>query len=373
MAEESFSADDLAVLGGNEGDGGADKTAEKVAEADKGGKAESETPADKGAKVEGEKPAEKVEAEKPADKAEKKPDAKVEEKIDKALEKLAWPEDGFPDDWRERTLKSLGLEGDALKRAQEVAKRAASPAELLRSVMTGTTKITELTAELKGKVTIPGDKAKPEEIDAFRKAWGVPEAADKYDLKDLGEMSEVDKEIWGEVLPGFHKGNFSQTQLGQVAAALKTAETIAAKRMEERATKIDGDTRDMLLLEYGSSRAVKANEELANRYLGDLLGKHMEKEDRTDFLNRKLEDGTRIGSHPGFVKAIIEAARQWAPEGLPEIGEGGQQVDVDKRINDIVKLSHSQKPDEKKEYQRLQPELQRLIAAKNRRDAGGRK
>lgn len=294
---------------------------------------------------------------------EQPPEAKEEPKAP------SWPEDGFPEDWRERTVKAMGLEGDALKRAQEVAKRAGSPAELLRSVMAGTAKITDLTAELKQSVKIPGDKAKPEEIAAFQKAWGVPEAADKYDLSELGEMSPVDKEVWGEVLPSLHKANFSQAQITEAAKAMKAAEAIAAKRSQEVAEKAAQDTRDALLIEYGSSKAVEANIELANRYLGDLLGKHMDQEARNGFLKLQLADGRSIGAHPGFVKAIIAAAREWSPDGLPDTGDSGQQVDVDARIREITAKAHSNNINDRREYERLQGELDKLIAVQTRRNA----
>jgi len=38
--------------------------------------------------------------------------------------------------------------------------------------------------------------------------------------------------------------------------------------------------------------------------------------ERTAFLNLCLEDGTRIGSHAPFVKAMVEAARAWASDSL---------------------------------------------------------
>lgn len=316
----------------------------------------------------------------PAAATEKQPDAtkaadtsKPAITAEQAAAKIAWPEDGFPDDWRERTLKSLSLEGDALKRAQEAAKRAASPAELLRSVLTGTQKISELTADIKDRVKIPGEKAKPEDVEAFRKAWGVPEAHDKYDLAALGEMTEVDKEIWNDALPVLHKANLSQAQINATAQVLKTAETVVAKRMEDRAKAVDIATQESLLLEYGSSKERDANIELANRYLGEVLGKHMDQAARTDLMNMKMADGTRLGSHIGFAKGIIEAARAWAPDALPEMGESGAGFDPQQKINEIIKLSHSQKPADKKEYQRLQPELQRLVASVNRRNAAGKK
>ena len=54
-----------------------------------------------------------------------------------------------------------------------------------------------------------------------------------------------------------------------------------------------------------------------NRYLGEILGKHMpEAAERTAFLNLCLEDGTRIGSHVPFVKAMVEAARAWGSDSL---------------------------------------------------------
>lgn len=332
-----------------------------------------------------EKPAEAAEApakEKPASEAKKgdekpveaKPEAKAkgEKADDKDADKLIWPEDGFPENWRERIIKAMGLEGDAEKKAKEVAKRSASPAELLRRVLASDSKIGELSQAAKERVLLPNAKgAKEDDIKAFDKAWGVPETPDKYDLTPLGEMSELDKELWDTVLPTFHKGKFSQAQVAEVATALKAAEGIAQKRMEDRAKAIDAEMEENLRVEY-PGREYKANVELANRYLETLLGKHMgDKEERTSFLNMKLADGTRIGSYTPFVKAIIEAARDWSPEGLPEIGEGGQEIDPQARIKAITKLSHSQAPADKREYERLQPELHRLIAAQNRRNANG--
>lgn len=365
------SAEDLAILG-NDADTG-DKADAPAGAGDKGGdkpaadgaapSGDAAAPAAKDAGDKGEKKAvgAKAASAKPAGGDGDAPKAGEDE--------VLWPQDGFPEDWRDRMLKSMGLEGDALKKAQEFAKRTASPAELLRRVMASDAKISEKDAEIKGRVKIPGEKASEEEVKAFQKAWGIPEAHDKYDLTAAGEMSEIDREIWDEVLPKFHKGHFSQGQLDLAAEAVKIAGDIGTRRMEEYAKAVDNETNEKLLLEYGSSKAVKANVELANRWLGETLGKHMDADARREFLNLKLEDGTRIGSHLSFVKAAIEAGRQWAPEGLPEIGEGGKEVDIDARIREIMKISHSSKPADKKEYQRLQPELERLIAVQNRRNA----
>lgn len=302
-----------------------------------------------------------------AAKTETAPEAKEESA------KPSWPEDGFPDDWRERTIKTLGLEGDALKRAQERAKRASSPAELLRTVLAGDAKIADMAAELKSAVKIPGDKAKPEEIEAFQKAWGVPEAPDKYDLKALGELSPVDREIWDEVLPEFHKRHYSQEQLNAAAQALAKANEIAAKRMQERAEQVAAKTRDDLLVEYGSTKELNANMELANRYLGAILGKHMDGEARNAFLRMQLADGTSIGAHPGFVRAIVDAARQWAGDSIPDIGENGAGFDIDARVREITAKSQSTNPAEKAEYVRLQPELERLVAAQLRRNQNSKR
>ena len=265
----------------------------------------------------------------------------------------------------------LGLTGDAEKKAMDRAKRAGSPAELLRSVVAGDAKIGELSAELKSAVKIPGENAKPEDIAAFQKAWGVPEAPDKYDLKELGDLSEADKEIWDEVLPKLHKANYSQTQLAEAAQALKTAETIAARRMQEKANAAKAATDDALIIEYGSRKAVEANVELANRWLADVFGKHMDGEARTAFLNMQLADGTSIGAHPGFVRAAIAAARETMPDALPDIGDGGQAIDVNGRIKQITALAHSKKDADVAEYARLQPELHKLIAIQNRRNGSG--
>jgi hypothetical protein len=53
-----------------------------------------------------------------------------------------------------------------------------------------------------------------------------------------------------------------------------------------------------------------------NRYLGDPWKAHARSGRAHRVLNLCLEDGTRIGSHVPFVKAMVEAARAWASDSL---------------------------------------------------------
>jgi hypothetical protein len=367
----TFSADDLSQISAPvEG-------AEDVPEGDKGGskpadgdKSTGEEPAGDGKPAEGEakdgagdKPAEGKDA---ADKA--AADKAAAEKA--AAEVASWPEKGFPDNWRERIVASLNLTGDDLKKAQETAKRASGPGDLLRSVMHAAGKIQEATDEVKGRPKIPtGKDDKPEDVAAFDKAWGVPEAPDKYTLpdrpKDLGERTEEDIAVLKPALEQFHKGHFSQTQVNELVRAMDEAELTLSRARAAAAQEFDKSSENELRDEWGTRKDYDANLETANRVLQLALGKYMpEQEERTGFLSLTLDNGRKLGSYPGFVKFLVDIGRNGFA-GVMDDGafvEGAQSgaKDPEERMREITRLAHTGKPADEAEYKRLQPELMRL-------------
>lgn len=283
------------------------------------------------------------------------------------------PSDYLPDDWRAKEVARLGLTGDAFKKAEEIAKRASTPAELLRRVMSADSKITEVSEALKTRVKLPtGKKDDPKDIEAFNKAWGVPDAADKYAMVDppeeLGERSDLDKELLGEALKDFHGAHYNQKQVDAALKAFDRAQTVVARQMQENAVKADDAAEEELRSSF--LKDYKPTVELTNRYLSEILGPYMpDAAERKSFLDMRLQDGTRIGNHVPFVKAMAALARDAYDDGTMVGGETTDGVDIDKRINDITSKAHSDKPEDKREYERLQPELLKLIAAQNKRNA----
>jgi hypothetical protein len=371
----TFSADDLAELAGEAGAGaGADGAA---AEAE--GKVAATGADGKGAEGTGEEPADGKaggdgKTAEGAEEAGKDGKAAGKDKVEDGKAKKA--DDYLPADWREKEVARLGLTGDALKKAQEIAKRASTPAELLRSVIAGADKVREATEAAKGRIKIPtGKDDKPEDVAAFRKAMGVPEKAEQYSVpnppEELGERSDLDKELIGEALQDFHKVDLNQKQVTAVINTFDRVQQIIKRQVQERAAKADDDADEALRTQH--LRDYKPNLELAERFLESEFAQfYPEKADRVALLNMRLEDGTRLGNYPPLVNFFIHAAKNGtsavADDGAPPRGADGDLVDIDKRIAEITALAHSSKPADETKYKSLQGELERLVTAKVRRD-----
>lgn len=101
-----------------------------------------------------------------------------------------------------------------------------------------------------GRVKVPGDGAKPEELAAFRTAIGVPEGADGYEVT-APEGRELDDAVLGPLREsalkhGVPKGAFSglvsdfvQLQLDQANAEAKRQDELAQGWMKEQGGKAD--------------------------------------------------------------------------------------------------------------------------------------
>lgn len=288
---------------------------------------------------------------------------------EKAADEMAsWPKDGFPPDWQARLVATMGLTGDAAKKAEERAKRASSPAELLRSVMAADSKINDVTNQLKDRIKVPtGKDDKPEEVAAFRKALGIPETVDGYKLAEADKMSEVDKGLWAGALKEFHGANLSQAQVDAVQKVYAQVQEQSMSLLAERAKVAAEKAEETLRAEYGTQ--YKANLEIGNRFLAEMLTPITGSREATKaVLDMRFDDGSALGEHPAFVKLFVNLGKQLlADDGAVLVGDAATAGDITQRINEITKLAHSSSDADKREYERLQPELLKLIEAENRR------
>lgn len=115
----------------------------------------------------------------------------------------------YPDDWREQMAK-----GDDKK--LERLKRFTSPEALAESYI-------EIEKKLRaGQIQKPlGKDSTPEEIAEYRKAYGIPESPDKYDL-ELGDGYVIGEDIKPQVDSFLEKMHGVNAQPEVVKQALKT-------------------------------------------------------------------------------------------------------------------------------------------------------
>lgn len=167
----------------------------------------------------------------------------------------------WPTDWRNKLAGPDDKDGKVLKQLE----RFASPGDLLRSYNELQTKINS------GQLKAPlGKDATPEQIAAYRKENGVPEAAEKYDLtlKDGMVVGEQDKPIVDSLLGVMHKHNLSQDAVSDILGAYYQQEkaflTGAEKEIGDNKIKTD----DVLHKEWGEEYRSEVNriENLLNTF-----------------------------------------------------------------------------------------------------------
>lgn len=280
------------------------------------------------------------------------------------------PANAWGENWRDEAIKTL-----ALKDEKEVAKakdwlgKRSSPSEVIRAGLEADRRISEITRD---RVKIPtGKDDDPKDVAAFRKALGVPEKPEDYRFdelvpKEYGNLSDMDAELRDEFLKGALDANMTKKQvehsvkmywaINQRIEAQKEAQRIQRQQqnMDEIRTKAGPDYRN--------------NVELTNRmFQNDLKELGFGEENSKSLMNLQLADGSHLGDHPVFVQWAFKVARERADDGALVMGESYDGSDLDKKISDMIELQHT----DKKEYQRVQPELMRLIAAQNRRKSRG--
>lgn len=270
--------------------------------------------------------------------------------------------DWFGPDWRDRITQ--GLPEDQRGKAADYLKVRNSPYDILRSGMAADSKIQEL---MQTRIKVPTGKGDdPKDVAAFRKAIGVPEKVDDYKFdppKDYGEFTPFDEELKDEFLKGAHEKNLNQQQIDYLK---DTYWAIEKRKVAAQATQIaraQQSAVDELHNEFG--REYRPTVELINRMFETELPEAglSDPDERRAFLSQRFSNGMALGEYPPFVKMMAKIARERADDGAFVVGEGGDGVDIDSKIDKIMAKMHT----EPKEYERMQPELKRLIAAQERR------
>lgn len=215
------------------------------------------------------------------------------------------------DDWRvklangdEKELKRLSRfasEADVYKAYRELEKKRDS-------------------GELVQKRPFPKD-GKPEEIAAWRKENGVPEAPDGYDLKfDNGlVIGEEDKPLIDKFIQSMHGENASPSQ---VKAAISSYYSLVAEQQAARAeadAAFKDSALDELREEWGGD--FKKNVNIVSNFLSNAPDGVREM-----FESGRTADGQVIGNHPQVLRWIAQLAYEANPVASVMPNAGGNQI-----------------------------------------------
>lgn len=165
-----------------------------------------------------------------------------------------------------------------------------------------------------GSVRIPGADAKPEEVAAFHKALGVPEAPDKYEVTFVAPDGQtVDQSQLQGFLGKAHAAGMTPKQVQTVLDFYKesfgnAAEAISAKR---------GETMEALEKEWGGAAA--RNVAYAQRALAAY--------DKSGEV-RKILDATGLGNSVPMLKLFAQMGADMQEDRIIEGADAGQIEDA---------------------------------------------
>lgn len=184
-----------------------------------------------------------------------------------------------------------------------------SPEEILKRVTTLRTKMNELT----GRTVVPGDQATDEERAAYRKAVGIPDAADGYGLAVPEAVApalqnvENAKEGLGLVAGKFHQLGLSKAQAEGVMelywSALGEASQTSEATNEARIDELQGQMRQ----KYGE--AWPKEEAFALKAMSTFADAGM-----NDFMAKAQVDGVPANQHPVWIEFAARVGRAMAED-----------------------------------------------------------
>ncbi len=276
----------------------------------------------------------------------------------KALEGFADPNAFLEHAFRPEPDWRKGIAGEDAETLKEL-ERIDSPSTLYKRF-----KDSQEFIRSSGKVKVPGEGATEQEVAEFRKAVGVPEKPDGYQITvkapDGYEVTEGDKQFLGSMTERLHKAGATPEMVNVAHELYYEASHNALLEGEESyaqsAVKADKELRQFYGSRYDDSIAF-ANAAVSQFHNGDAA----------EVLDAKISvDGFtgNLGDWPPFVKMMSMIGHQNAgdPYFLKAAGKSG--VDPQARLNELMALRVSDKSEDRKRYNdpAVQGEIRRLIA-----------
>lgn len=229
----------------------------------------------------------------------------------------------FPDDWRQKLAG-----GDAKELAR--LERFGSPDDVWKAYRNIETKVSS--GQLKSVAPLP-DNATPEQLAEYRKANGIPETADKYDITlDKGVViGEADKPMVDEFLKYAHDNNLTPASVkGNLQFYFDLQASQMAKMAEDDS---NFKTESILKLKETWGGDYTQN---TNRIKG--LIDMFPAEDMANLLTGKTADGRVIGNDPRVLAFLDRLAREVDPAGAVVPGASNAPAAIQSEMATLQKM-----------------------------------
>ncbi len=195
-----------------------------------------------------------------------------------------------------------GLEGEH----KDFADRYASPKDVVDAAL-------KFRKENSSMVRVPGKDAKPEQVEAFRNALGVPKTAAEYKFEVPAghEVTDADKAIHAKVAEVFHNNN--------VPAAAAQA---ISRVVNELVASVDAEN-DRVALKFREQGEAALRKEWGSDYDKTLPLKNLALNEfgtpaLKDFLDNTHVKGGKLGDHPDIVRFFAMVGMKMKEGGLEE-------------------------------------------------------
>lgn len=266
----------------------------------------------------------------------------------------------WPDDWRDRFLRKA--KPDEREKLGKRLNRFTSPDNVLSSYL-------ELERKQSSGALKPAlaDDAAPEDVEAYRKAWGVPESPDGYGLTfpEGLEASDSDKADLAEFAKVAHGMNAPPHVVKGMAETYFAMQERAMQDMYDAAHNQTINHTAELKAEYG--RDFTRNVNIAKGYLASTVGAV----GADDLVSLTLADGTKLGDNPLFVRLAVSSGLATADDEAlvtSDLNTGGKTLE-DQWRESLDLAGTDPKKFHSEEHQKRHMMLGKAIAARRNKAA----
>lgn len=255
----------------------------------------------------------------------------------------------FPADWRKL------IAGDNAEHLKTL-ERFGTPKALYDSYGALRSKLSS--GELKPVTAFP-DKGTPEEQAAWRSSNGVPEKPEAYDLKLKNKLTDDDNAVIESMRKAAHAKHVPQANVQAFAEWFFAEKDARTQARNERINQVSEANEEELRAEMGADykpnmNRIKALLDTAPKGLAEMLG------------HARLQDGTRLGDNPNYVRWFVDLARQVIPAGVVLGGDGGDiGQTIDAELANIKKVMTENRAAYNKDT-KMQARYRELLGAQNR-------
>lgn len=180
----------------------------------------------------------------------------------------------------------------------------------------------ELRKKLSGAITLPGKDASEEDIASFRKAIGVPQTADEYELEGIeinDDTPDYVKDNLAKWKSTFHENNITPKAVGELQKVMvEIAEAEKARQVEADKT-FASESEAALKAEWPGDEYQK-NMTIANRAAEKLFG-----DDFEGMRSLETKSGKLVLDHPALARVFAKIGREMDEGSLGPVPEGERE------------------------------------------------